>query len=155
MLASLLLVRAGFPPGLVGVVLWMAGGVFGLSLLQFAFLSGPIHRSAMTARQRPLRSFLVGLLVMEMPVLAASLFYLAGAKDMAVLLLVLVGAALTMLFWPAAISYQIGQRLAPDANGPGQVLAGSAVFSGTLLIPVFGWLWLFALGLLATGGRYA
>lgn len=154
LVASLVLVRAGFPPALAGMVLWMTGGVFGLSLLQFAFLNGVIHRSTHVARARPLRAFLTGLLVLEVPVLAASMIALAGGKQLAVLLLVLVVLALAVLFWPAAISYQIGQRLAPESTGPGQVLAGSAVLSGTLLVPVLGWLWLLSLGLMATGGCF-
>jgi xanthosine utilization system XapX-like protein len=158
--ASLLLVRAGFPPAVAGLILWMAGGVFGLSLLQFAFLRGPIEAASLAARKRPLRAFLMGVLVAELPILVASVMFLAGAKDMAILVIALVLAAVVGLFWPAAISYQIGQRLAPDRNAPGQLLAGSAVFSGTLLIPVAGWLWLLVLGLMATGGcclrgRYA
>ena len=152
LLASLILVRAGFPPALAGLVLWMTGGVFGLSLLQFAFLKNLIQRSTQTARARPFRAFLLGLLVLELPVLAASLINLAGGRELAVLLLALSGIGLLLLFWPAAISYHIGQRLAPESTAPGQVLAGSAVFSGTLLVPVLGWAWLFGLGVMATGG---
>lgn len=154
LLASLVLVRAGFPPALAGLVLWMTGGIFGLSILQFAFLSGVIHRSVHVARTRPLRAFLTGLLVLEVPVLIASMIFLAGGKELAVLLLGLVVFGLALLFWPAAISYQIGQRLSPEATGPGQVLAGSAVLSGTLLVPVLGWIWLLGLGLMATGGCF-
>lgn len=160
LLASLLLVRAGFPPALAGLVLWAAAGILGLSLLQFAFLRNIIRQSTQAARKQPLRAFLTGLLALEIPVLLASLLRLGGSPRLAALLLLFLGAALITLFWPAAISLQIGQRLAPDCDEPGQVLAGSAVFSGTLLIPVLGWLWLLALGLLATGGcclrgRYA
>jgi hypothetical protein len=138
----------------------MVAGVFGLSLLQFAFLGRSIQRSVAVARDRPLRAFLVGVLALEVPILVASLLHLGGARELAALLLVALVAGLTVLFWPAAISYQIGQRLAPEANEPGQVLAGSAVLSGTLLIPIAGWLWLLGLALLATGGcclrgRYA
>lgn len=151
-LASLLLVRAGFPPAFAGLVLWLVAAVFGLSLLQFAFLRGAIQRSAREALRRPLRAFLTGLLVLEVPVLLASLLHLNGATDAGGVLLLLVFSALTILFWPGAISYQIGQRLAPDSGDPGQLLAGSAVLSGTLLLPVVGWLWLLGLGLLVTGG---
>lgn len=152
LLASLILVRAGFPPALAGLVLWMTGGVFGLSLLQFAFLKTIIQRSTQAARARPVRAFLMGLLVLELPVFAASLINLAGGKEAAVSLLALSSLGMVLLFWPAAISYHIGQRLAPDSSGPGQVLAGSAVFSGTLLVPVLGWAWLLGLGVMATGG---
>ena len=152
LLASLILVRAGFPPALAGLVLWMTGGVFGLSLLQFAFLKSTIQRSTQATRARPFRAFLLGLLILELPVLAASLVNLAGGRQAAVLLLALLSLGLVLIFWPAAISYHIGQRLAPESSGPGQVLAGSAVLSGTLLVPMLGWAWLLGLGVMATGG---
>jgi hypothetical protein len=94
----------------------------------------------------------MGLLVLELPVLAASWLYLGGAPRAAALLLLLLFFTLVALFWPAAISLQIGQRLAPESAAAGQILAGSAVLSGTLLVPVAGWLWLLCLALLATGG---
>ncbi|MCA9781156.1 MAG: hypothetical protein KC800_30760, partial [Candidatus Eremiobacteraeota bacterium] len=109
---------------------------------------------------RPLRAFLTGLLVMELPVLAASCFRLAGAPGLAALSLLLFFGTLVLLLWPANVAYIVGRRLAPEESRQRQVTAGSLVATSSLLVPVIGWLWLAYLVTLSTGGfclrgRYA
>lgn len=149
---ALLLVRAGFPPAVAGLLLWMLGGAIGLSLLQFAFLSGVIQDSTEASRRQPLRAFLVGILVLLIPILAASCMSLGGAKQLGAFSIIAFFSLTFLIFWPAAVSYQIGQRLAPHHSGPGRVTAGSVVATSSLMLPVLGWLWLFYLTVLSTGG---
>ena len=64
------------------------------------------------------------------------------------------------LLWPAHVAYIIGRRLAPEESRQRQVTAGSLVATSSLLVPIFGWLWLAYLVVLSTGGfclrgRYA
>lgn len=151
-LGALLLVRAGFPPAVAGLLLWMVGGAVGLSLLQYAFLQRVITESTEASRRQPLRAFLVGILVLLVPVLAASCMSLGGAQELGVFSVVLFFSLTFLIFWPAAVSYQIGDRLAPHHNGAGRVTAGSVVATSSLMLPVLGWLWLFYLTVLSTGG---
>lgn len=160
LLAALLFLRAGIPPALAALVLWMVGGVIGLSLLQYAFLQDTVRTSTRAARENPLRAFLVGVLVLMVPFLSASCFKLAGAQELGALSLLLFFSTLLLILWPANIAYIIGERLAPELSRTRQVAAGSFVAATSLLIPVFGWIWLFYLAALSTGGfclrgRYA
>ncbi len=152
LLAGLLARGAGLPGAAAAFIFWLVGAVFGLSLLQFAFFRTPLRKAMETARREPLRSFLLGLLVLEIPILGASCLNLIGARPLAVAVLVIFFGALILLFWPAAVAQQIGSRLLPQGEGPQQILVGSAVTSGTCLVPVFGWAWLLILALMATGG---
>ena len=152
LVGAVLFLRAGLPPALVALVFWMVGGAIGISLLQYAFLASTVEESVRAARARPLRSFLTGVLVLELPVLAASCFQLAGAPGLAALCLLLFFGSLLLLLWPANVAYIIGQRLAPEESRPRQVTAGSLVATSSLLVPIFGWLWLAYLVTLSTGG---
>ena len=160
LIGAVLFLSAGFPPALVAVIFWGAGGAIGISLLQFAFLGKTVERSTEVARANPLRSFLTGVLVLEVPVLAASCFQLAGARGLAGLSLLIFFGSLLLLLWPANVSYLVGQRVAPDESKNRQVAAGSLVVAGSTLVPILGWLWLFYLVVVCTGGfclrgRYA
>lgn len=150
--SALLLIRAGFPPALAGVFLWIIGGAIALSLLQFAFLQKTIRDSAEAAKEQPLRAFLVGVLILLVPVLAASCMSLGGAQELGAFAIFVFFGLVFMIFWPAAVSYVIGQRLAPQHTGPGRITAGSVVATSSLMLPVLGWLWLFYLTALTTGG---
>jgi hypothetical protein len=152
MVGALLFLRAGLPPAAAALVFWMVGGAVGLSLMQFAFLGEPVHQSVRAAQASPLRAFLLGLLVLEVPLLAANCFRLAGADGLGGLALVLFFGGFSLLLWPANVAYLIGQRLAPEESRPRQVAAGSFVSATSLLVPVLGWLWLFYLVTLTTGG---
>ena len=160
LIGATLFLRAGVPPALAALVFWMVGGAIGLSLLQYAFMKSSVQSSARAAAAKPLRSFLTGVLVLEIPVLAASCFKLAGADALSGLALLLFFGSLVLVLWPANVAYLIGQRLAPEESKTRQVTAGSFVASTALLVPVLGWLWLFYLVALSTGGfclrgRYA
>lgn len=160
LIGAVLFLRAGFPPALIAVIFWLVGGAIGISLLQFAFLRSTVERSAEAVRARPLRAFLTGLLVLEIPILAASCFQLAGAQGLAALSLLTFFGGLLLLLWPANVSYLVGQRLAPGESKNSQVAAGSLVVAGSALVPVLGWLWLGYLVVVCTGGfclrgRYA
>lgn len=152
MISAVLFLRAGVPPAVVALVLWMVGGAIGISLMQFAFLNRSIQASTQAAGARPLRSFLVGLLVLLVPIFAASCLKLLGADGLASLSVILFFGGLTLLIWPANIAYLVGRRLLPEAPETRQVTAGSFVTSTALLVPVFGWLWLFYLATLTAGG---
>lgn len=152
LLGALLLVRAGFPPAIGGILLWVLGGAIALSLLQFAFLQSTIRASAEAAKKQPLRAFLLGILILLVPILAASCMSLGGAEELGALAIGLFFGGVFMVFWPAAVSYEIGQRLAPQQTGAGRVTAGSLVATSSLMLPVLGWLWLFYLTALTTGG---
>lgn len=160
LIGAILFLRAGIPPALAALVFWMVGGGIGLSLLQFAFMKNAVQDSARAASAKPLRSFLTGVLVLEIPVLAASCFKLAGADGLSAVALVLFFGSLVLLLWPANVAYLVGQRLAPEETRTRQVAAGSFVAATALLVPILGWLWLFYLVALSTGGfclrgRYA
>lgn len=160
LIASILLLSAGFPPAFAAAVLWIVGGAIGLSLIQFAFLKRPIAEAVETAGKRPLRSFLVGVLVMEVPILAASLIRLGGAEELGALCLLAFFGGLLVLYWPAAVAFQIGQRLSPQHSGARQVTAGTMVATSSLMIPVLGWIWIAVLATTSLGGwclrgRYA
>ena len=160
LVGAVLFLSAGLPPALVAFVFWMVGGAIGISLLQFAFLGKMVEESIQAAQARPFRAFLTGVLVLELPVFAASCFQLAGAQGLAALSLLLFFGALTLLIWPANVAYFIGRRLAPEESRQRQVTAGSLVATSSLLVPVFGWLWVAFLVVLSTGGfclrgRYA
>jgi xanthosine utilization system XapX-like protein len=160
LVSAVLFLSAGFPPALVAVLFWMAGGAIGISLLQFAFLGRTVERSTEVAQVRPLRSFLTGLLVMELPILAASCFKLAGAEGPAIVSLLVFFGSLLLLLWPANVSFLVGQRVAPLESKNRQVVAGSLVVAGAAFVPVLGWLWLLYLVVVCTGGfclrgRYA
>ena len=155
LMGAVLFLRAGLPPAFVAMIFWMVGGAIGISLLQFAFLGKTVEESAQAAQASPVRAFLTGILVLELPVLAASCFQLAGASGLAALSLLLF-----LLLWPANVAYIIGRRLAPEDSRQRQVAAGSLVATSSLLVPIFGWLWLAYLVVLSTGGfclrgRYA
>lgn len=152
LVASLLLLSAGFPPAFAAVVLWIAGGAIGLSLLQFAFLGRSIIEAAEASKRTPLRSFLVGILIMEIPVLAASLIRLGGAEQLGALCLILFFGGLLVVYWPAAVSFQIGQRLSPHHSGSRQVTAGTVVATSSLMIPILGWIPIAILATSSLGG---
>lgn len=153
LIGAVLFLRAGIPPALVALVFWMLGGAIGISLLQFTFLTKCIQDSSRAARAKPLKAFLVGLLVFEIPFLAASCFSLGGEQEIGVLALFLFFGVMSLLLWPATISYLVGQKLLPqESSKTRQVTAGSLVASTSLLVPVFGWLWLSYLAVLTTGG---
>jgi NADH:ubiquinone oxidoreductase subunit 6 (subunit J) len=160
LIGAVLFLSAGFPPALVAVIFWLAGGAIGISLLQFAFLGKTVESATEAARAKPLRAFLTGLLVMELPILAASCFQLAGAEGLAALSLLVFFGSLLLLLWPANVSYLVGQRVAPGESKNRQVAAGSLVVASSMLVPVLGWLWLMYLVVVCTGGfclrgRYA
>lgn len=161
LIGAILFLRAGVPPALAALVFWMIGGAIGISLLQFAFLKNCVQDSAQAAKAKPLRAFLVGLLVLEIPFFAASCFSLGGAKELGAFALFVFFGVMTLVLWPANISYLVGQKLLPqELSKTRQVTAGSLVASTSLLVPVFGWLWLCYLAVLTTGGfclrgRYA
>jgi xanthosine utilization system XapX-like protein len=160
LIGAVLFLRAGIPPALAALVFWLVGGVIGISLLQFAFLKNCVQQSAQAAKAKPLRSFLTGLLVLEIPILAASCFQLAGAPELAGLAVFAFFGALLLILWPANVAFLIGQRLLPEESKPRQVAAGSFIAATSLFVPVLGWLWLFYLAALTTGGfclrgRYA
>jgi len=160
LVGALLFLRAGVPPALAALIFWMVGGAIGLSLLQFAFLGRPVQESIQAAQARPLRALLVGVLILEVPLLAANCFRLAGAQELGALALLVFFGALLLLLWPANVAYLVGRRLLPEESHPRQVAAGSFVAATSLLVPVVGWLWLFYLVALTTGGfclrgRYA
>jgi hypothetical protein len=160
LIGAVLFLSAGFPPAFVAVVFWAAGGAIGISLLQFAFLGRTVELATAVARAKPLRSFLTGILVMELPLLAASCLKLAGAEGLAVLSLLLFFGSLLLLLWPANVSYLVGQRVAPSESKNRQVAAGSLVVAASAMVPVLGWLWLLYLVVVCTGGfclrgRYA
>ena len=160
LMGAVLFLRAGLPPAFVAMIFWMVGGAIGISLLQFAFLGKTVEESAQAAQASPVRAFLTGILVLELPVLAASCFQLAGASGLAALSLLLFFGSLILLLWPANVAYIIGRRLAPEDSRQRQVAAGSLVAPSSLLVPIFGWLWLAYLVVLSTGGfclrgRYA
>ena len=160
LIGAVLFLSAGLPPALIAVVFWIAGGAIGISLLQFAFIGNTVEQSTQAARARPLRAFLTGILVMELPILAASCFQLAGARGLAWLSLLLFFGSLLLLLWPANVSYLVGQRVAPQESKNRQVASGSLVVASAMLVPVLGWLWLMYLVVVCTGGfclrgRYA
>ena len=160
LVASILFLSAGFPPAFAALILWIVGGAIGLSLLQFAFLKRSITEAIETSKRRPLRSFLVGILVMELPILAASLIRLGGAEELSAFCLLLFFGGLLVVYWPAAISLQIGQRLSPEHSGNRQVTAGTVVATSSMMIPILGWLWIGVLATTSLGGwclrgRYA
>ena len=160
LIAALLLLRAGFPPALAALIFWLVGGVIGVSLLQFAFLKKTIFESSRVIKVKPLRAFLTGVVVLEIPLLAASCFHLGGADPLAWLSVSAFFGGFVLLLWPANMAFLVGQRLAPQESLPRQVAAGSFIIATSLLVPIFGWLWLAYLATLVTGGfalrgRYA
>ena len=151
-MTSLLLLRAGFPPALAALVFWMIAGGIGLSLMQFAFLGKLVQDSARAAEAAPLRAFLLGFLLLEVPFLVFSTLRLMGAREPAALALVAAFGGLVLVFWPANVSLQIGRRLLPEEPRVKQVTAGSVVAATALFIPVLGWLWLLFLAARGAGG---
>ena len=97
LMGAVLFLRAGLPPAFVAMIFWMVGGAIGISLLQFAFLGKTVEESAQAAQASPVRAFLTGILVLELPVLAASCFQLAGASGLAALSLLLFFGSLILL----------------------------------------------------------
>jgi len=152
LIGAVLFLRAGIPVALVALIFWLVGGAIGLSLLQFAFLRNCIQESALVAKARPLQSFLIGLLVFEVPIFGASCFHLAGAEDLAGLAILTFFGSLLIVLWPANVAFLIGQSLIPEESKPKQVAAGSFVAATSLLVPVLGWAWLLYLAALTTGG---
>ncbi len=160
LISAVLFLRAGVPPALVALVLWTVGGTIGISLMQFAFLNRSIQASTQAAVAKPLRAFLLGVLVLLVPIFAASCLKLLGADGLATLSVILFFGGLILLIWPANIAYLVGRRLLPEAPETRQVTAGSFVTSTALLVPILGWIWIFYLATLTTGGfclrgRYA
>ena len=152
LMASLLLLRAGFPPALAAIAFWMVGGAIGLSLMQFAFLKSTVQESARIIGLNPIRALLTGVVVLEVPVLAASCFHLAGAEALAWLCLFFFFGGFLLVLWPANIAYLVGKKLAPEQSLTRQVVAGSFVATTSLFIPILGWIWLLYLAVLTTGG---
>lgn len=152
LMGAVLFLRAGLPPAIIAILFWMTGGAVGISLLQFAFFKESVQATALAAKARPLRAFLLGLLVLEVPFLVWSCCRLAGSTKLAGLVLIFCFGVLLLALWPANISYLVGQKLAPELKPHQQVTGGSLVVASSLLVPVFGWLWLCYLAALTTGG---
>ena len=148
-LGGALITRAGAPPALAGIALTSLAGMAALNLLETALWGKPIQKAIEAAEDKPLRALLAGLLTVLVLVLIVNTCRFTGLAPLAGLFVLMVSAIALLVGLPAVCARLVGRRLEPEGSRNVQVVWGTVVLMGTLLVPVLGWL--LALGVVLAG----
>lgn len=151
-LGGALLTRAGAPPALAGIALTSLAGMAALNLLEAALWGRPIEKAIEAAEQNPLRAFLAGLLTVTVLVLIWNTCRFTGLAPVAGLFVLMVTLVAMLVGLPAVCAKLVGRRLEPEGSNNAQVVWGTVVLMGTLMVPILGWLLALGVCLAGLGG---
>ncbi|MGE0488987.1 MAG: hypothetical protein AB7S38_07200 [Vulcanimicrobiota bacterium] len=151
-LGGALLARAGAPPALAGIALTSLAGMAALNLLEAALWERPIEKAIDAAEGHPLRACLAGLLSVMMLVLIWNTCRFTALAPVAGLFVLMLTLIAMLVGLPAVCATLVGRRLEPSGSKNAQIIWGTAVLMGTMMVPVLGWLLALGVCLAGLGG---